>query len=82
MINLQRASALSGAVAASLSLLLCASLSFANGNEKDSNESAVLTGSVPKASCGRGDHIESGLRGKPRQKKEPAAILNEPTTAT
>jgi hypothetical protein len=64
MLHQQRVKALSVAAAASLSLFLCASLCVANGNEKDSNEPTPLAGSVPKASCGRGDHIESGLQGQ------------------
>jgi hypothetical protein len=67
MINKQRVKVLSMAAAASLSLLLSASIVLADGNGgSDTHESAPvpLTGSVPKASCGRGDHIESGLQGQ------------------
>src|ERR1700733_6893495 len=39
-------------------------IAVAEGGEKQSNQPAPLTGSVPKATCGRGDHVESGLQGQ------------------
>jgi hypothetical protein len=64
MINLQRVKALSVAAGASLSLLLSTSIALAIDGDKNSSEPVPLTGSVPKASCGRGDRPESGLQGQ------------------
>jgi hypothetical protein len=64
MIKQQRVRPLSIAAAASLGLLLSTSIGLANGNDRNSNEPVPLTGSVPKASCGRGDHSEGGLQGQ------------------
>jgi hypothetical protein len=48
-----------------LGLLLGASVVSANPTEvADKATNSVLTGSVPKASCGRGDHTEGGLQGQ------------------
>ena len=58
MIKHERTSALAIAAVALLGLLLSASIALAK------EVSGPLTGSVPRAICGPGDHTESGLQGQ------------------
>src|ERR1700761_4005910 len=60
MITTQRIKVICIAAIATFNL----SIALANGSDGNSNEAMPLTGSVPKASCGRGDHTESGLQGQ------------------
>jgi hypothetical protein len=67
MIKHDRASALAVAAIALPSLFLSASIPLANGaavGDKGAEVSGPLTGSVPRAICGPGDHTESGLQGQ------------------
>jgi hypothetical protein len=67
MLRIKHIRVLNIAATMSLGLLLSTSVVLANPTEafdKTANSSSPLTGSVPKASCGRGDHIESGLQGQ------------------
>ena len=58
MIKHERASAFAIAAVALPGLLLSASIALAK------EVSGPLTGSVPRAVCGPGDHTESGLQGQ------------------
>jgi hypothetical protein len=66
MIIQQRVRALEIAAAVSLGLILSTSVVLGDdgGGGKRPDPSSSLTGSVPKATCGRGDHTESGLQGQ------------------
>ena len=67
MIKHERASTLGIAAVALPGLLLSASIALAAGTavgDKGAEVSGPLTGSVPRAICGPGDHTESGLQGQ------------------
>jgi hypothetical protein len=67
MIKQQRVRALEIAALMLMGLLLSTAAAFADDTgaaDKNANASAALTGSVPKATCGRGDRTESGLQGQ------------------
>jgi hypothetical protein len=66
MFQQKRINTFNFAAIASLGLLLGTSVAWAANDlgDKHGNPSEPLSGSVPKASCGRGDHTESGLQGQ------------------
>ena len=67
MIKQERVEARAIATIASLVLLFSTSIAIGegtDGGDKVAATSALLMGSVPKATCGRGDRTESGLQGQ------------------
>jgi hypothetical protein len=67
MIKQERVKAIVIPIVASLGLLFSTSFIIAKG--ADGGDKVVTTpassmGTVPKATCGRGDHTESGLQGQ------------------